>query len=370
MKKVSIHIMLILFVFGISLTKTNAQCVQCEGGSTPGIAASTIGTSNVASGDNAFAGGLNSIAAGFNSMAFGNTARATGPYAYAIGPAAHALSNSFAIGKYVSAAAYETFVIGSGANETDSLTNNVNNSIMLGMGSNLPTLFIGGAPGMGYTGRVGIGNVSEPMAKLHIRADNTETAALLIEPAVASESSYLWLGSNEFGLKQTASRLEFLSNDKYIFNNGNIGVGTFTPAAKIHVKDGDIFIEDINHGIIMKSPDGNCWRGTLDNSGQLHFTQIDCDQLTAVADDQNQMQDQQISVYPNPAGERVYISLKNTGTKTRLTVTAANGQQMLSTKLSNTESMIDLSEYARGMYLFKFTNGDGAVVATRKIIKE
>jgi hypothetical protein len=57
---------------------------------------------------------------------------------------------------------------------------------------------------------------------------------------------------------------------------GNIGIGTKYPAAKVEVADGDIYISDINRGIIMTSPDGQCWRGTLDNSGTLQFAPVGC----------------------------------------------------------------------------------------------
>lgn len=61
-----------------------------------------------------------------------------------------------------------------------------------------------------------------------------------------------------------------------ISENGNIGIGTTAPAAKIQIADGDVYISDINRGIIMKSPDGQCWRGTINNSGVLEFVDVAC----------------------------------------------------------------------------------------------
>jgi len=37
---------------------------------------------------------------------------------------------------------------------------------------------------------------------------------------------------------------------------GNIGIGTTNPISKLQISDRDIYISDINKGIIMKSPDG------------------------------------------------------------------------------------------------------------------
>lgn len=58
--------------------------------------------------------------------------------------------------------------------------------------------------------------------------------------------------------------------------NGNIGIGTDLPFSKLQVKHGDVFIEDINRGIIMKSPNGNCWRITVENTGSLESKSIVC----------------------------------------------------------------------------------------------
>lgn len=58
--------------------------------------------------------------------------------------------------------------------------------------------------------------------------------------------------------------------------NGNIGINNQDPKSKLHVTSGDVYIENIGTGVIMKSPDGNCWRYTPDNSGVLQPTMITC----------------------------------------------------------------------------------------------
>ena len=55
---------------------------------------------------------------------------------------------------------------------------------------------------------------------------------------------------------------------------GNTGIGTVYPAAKLQVSKGDIFIDQINSGVIMKSPDGSSWRMTVENTGSPKFTKI------------------------------------------------------------------------------------------------
>ena len=76
---------------------------------------------------------------------------------------------------------------------------------------------------------------------------------------------------------QTGLASQGSSNERMrISGNGNVGIGTQNPVAKLQVTDGDVYIENPNKGIILKSPSGNCYRVTIDDAGNFVRTAITC----------------------------------------------------------------------------------------------
>ncbi|NND31335.1 MAG: hypothetical protein HKN76_02005 [Saprospiraceae bacterium] len=55
---------------------------------------------------------------------------------------------------------------------------------------------------------------------------------------------------------------------------GNLGVGANDPAARVQIKGGDVYLEDVGSGVIMKSPDGSCWRLTVTDLGDPDFEKL------------------------------------------------------------------------------------------------
>jgi hypothetical protein len=61
-------------------------------------------------------------------------------------------------------------------------------------------------------------------------------------------------------------------------DNGNVGIGDkVTPAARLDVFGGDIYVSSAGNGVILKSADGSiCKKLTIDNSGNPVWTTVTC----------------------------------------------------------------------------------------------
>jgi hypothetical protein len=55
---------------------------------------------------------------------------------------------------------------------------------------------------------------------------------------------------------------------------GNVGIGTTSPTSKLQVTNGDIEVETIASGLILKSPDGTRYRVTVANGGTLSVAAV------------------------------------------------------------------------------------------------
>lgn len=152
--------------------------------------------------------------------------------------------------------------------------------------------------------------------------------------------------------------------------DGNLGIGTNAPAAKLHIKSGDIYIEDIDRGIIMKSPSGQCWRGTLNDNGSLIFNPIDCPEIVTKIDQQEES-NLDINIFPNPTTGQIDIVLSNNNLKNlKVLFSNSSGQTIIEEKINQNSTTIDLSQYARGLYFVAVIDENGKTITSKKIIKE
>jgi hypothetical protein len=160
-------------------------------------------------------------------------------------------------------------------------------------------------------GNVGVG-FSDPLEKLHINGNlrgNQAGGAVRVQ----TDYGYLDVGAknadyahfytampygfyfgggpvtvNEqiVGYKATDFHISTQSNSTFqpvkrisILNEtGYVGVGTTTPKSRLQVASGDVYLSDVTSGVIMKSPDGQCWKMTVSNAGAPVFSSVTCPQ--------------------------------------------------------------------------------------------
>jgi hypothetical protein len=337
-----------------SWATSNVNCLDCLAS---GDYSSTMGKYDTATGDMAFAGGYNNKANGILSFVFGAHSIVDGTYSVAIG---HSIESN----------GLQSMVIGTGASASNKLTNNISKSLMIGFGSEKPTLFVG-PTGPGYTGKIGIGDVTNPQAKLHIKGDQNEQASLFIEPFTfgGEYDAELWMATQDYGLRAAYGKMYFNTGGNYIFNSpdANVGIGNLNPLAKLQVS-GDLFIDDSNSGMILKSPDGQCWKITVGNDGTLTTTAINCDLTTGVQKNP-QPANQTIHIFPNPAHDNV--SIENPFSITLFaSIRDIDGALLSTKKIEPGNNIISLAGLAAGYYLISITDNTNKVITSDKLIKQ
>ena len=128
-------------------------------------------------------------------------------------------------------------------------------------------------------------------AVLHLKSDDVWHTALTMfngNPNSASQKFYSFIlaGPNNLNALPGTFGLFNHNTNRWGFNlhptTNHMAVGSTanfnsnTARSRLHVFAGDINIDQIGSGIIMKSPNGNCWRITIDDAGNLVRTAITC----------------------------------------------------------------------------------------------
>jgi len=213
---------------------------------------------------------------------------------------------------------YGTNIPGSKANLKIDVFHNssANDRFGIGISANLMEFQAGIGAGFGFypnngtvsalrildTGNVGIGTTA-PSSKLHVVGnalfgENSVSTSIVnvsfggsYGTAVAgSKANLKWdlfndgITANRFGIGMSVGIMEFQAGASagfgfypnasttsalHIIPNGNVGIGTITPASKFQVTGGDIEVSTTANGLILKSPDGTRYRITVPNGGTV-----------------------------------------------------------------------------------------------------
>jgi hypothetical protein len=175
-----------------------------------GFASFAAGQDNLVSGDYSFAGGWNNTVSTQQSFALGSTNEVLGlasgalghendvrgPLSFATGKANRILGlGSFSLGCFTNSEEDFSFIIGTGASDTDRLDNYVENSLFVGFNSDIPTLFVGPSDGAGTYGHVGV-NTTSPEMLLHVHEGGilaTTTESSPTTPDLGQGTRFIWM---------------------------------------------------------------------------------------------------------------------------------------------------------------------------------
>jgi len=374
-----IYYVFIVIIFTTNTNSVSAQCqtVNCNNTTASGDYSTAIGDGTTAAGFASFSSGFEAIATGRYSAAFGVQSEANGYNSFAVGMMSEATKGgSVVIGHFLRTTANDAFILGRGESPEEYLVNNEPYSLMIGFKSINPTFFIGQSTTSSnhdLTGRVGIGNMNAlpngPEAKLHIRADDSEEAAVFIEPNnwSAGEIAKLVLGNTEHCITtDNILGMEFLSQNNFVFSGKNSGFGIEEPKAKVHI-NGDLLFEHNLNGIIMKSEDGNCWKGIISNNGELIFSQVDCETLSST-ENITEPKHSEVFIYPNPTNGQMTVEYTGNKKNLRLEIKSISGLLIATHKISKGENRIELNNISDQMIIASVFTKKGELVSTNKVV--
>ena len=135
-----------------------------------------------------------------------------------------------------------------------------NNSLVLGS--------IDGVNGASGSTNVGIGTTA-PAFKLHV--NDSSNTGLRVETVATGGTVASFGGNGAFQIDANG-----VAGGRFtVKENGNTGIGTNNPNARLQVAGGSIYIMQPN-SLVITSPDGACWFITVNNSGVLSTFTLTC----------------------------------------------------------------------------------------------
>ena len=228
-----------------------------------------VGNSNTAAGNNSFAAGYQNAVSGANAFSFGNNNASVGTSCAAIGSYDSAIGNySFVLGSYSKVSGSSGFAAGDfnvvSGNSAAALGdgNTVTNNNAMGLGgyntaSGSSASAIGSFNTASGNSSAAIGNGNQSTAHFSLALGNGSTASGinsiamgygLVAPAYSEtvlgannftytpSSTSSWVSTDRLLTVGNGSSGTSTSNALVILKNSNIGIGTSSPSAQVHIK--------------------------------------------------------------------------------------------------------------------------------------
>lgn len=125
------------------------------------------------------------------------------------------------------------------------------------------------------TGNLGVGTTT-PLFRFHTRTGTDQN--VVVRPASDFSGGLAGIGLQSINDVNSAYKPLDLEGSQVTLNvgsSGNVGIGTPSPTAKLHVTGGNVYIANPN-SLIITSPNGACWFITVGNTGTLSTISVTC----------------------------------------------------------------------------------------------
>ena len=84
-----------------------------------------------------------------------------------------------------------------------------------------------------------------------------------------------WQVETKYNNITVTHEFQILESEPSLPEINGIGVNTTDPKSALHIHNGDVYVDNAENGLILKSKNGNCYRLIIDNNGQITHELLD-----------------------------------------------------------------------------------------------